>query len=296
MKKNLFNRYDIILEIVAGYHVNRRFFLKFGASSLALGSTELLMAMPETDLDVYIKDQLELDHEQCKTFAQNAMHKKPVIASLDESILLTNLTLKLKQTQRYVGYAKFNLLCFDEFLYISKNNPKIGELSKAELEYIEKIFYTQASDYGFYGKKVTFKLSDKISNTEIYKVPYTGHYLYKDEPLKLYERLKKEIGPSIVLTSGVRSVVKQLDLFLYKVKSLNGNYSLASNSLAPAGYSFHGVSDFDVGKVGYGYKNFTSDFAGTAEYKDLQKLGYINIRYPENNPFGVRFEPWHIKV
>jgi LAS superfamily LD-carboxypeptidase LdcB len=25
-------------------------------------------------------------------------------------------------------------------------------------------------------------------------------------------------------------------------------------------------------------------------------LGYIKIRYPKGNPFGVRFEPWHIKV
>ena len=276
--------------------MNRRFFLKFGTSALTLGSTELLLAMPEPYLDTEIKDHLELNHKQCKEFSQQALNKEPVIANEKELQLLHAISIKLKKTQQYVGYGHFNLLSFDELLFISRNNPKIGAFSEDELAYIEKVFYTQAADYGFYGKKVTYKLSDKISKNETYKVPYTGHYLYKDEPLALYERLKREVGPSIILTSGVRSVVKQLDLFLYKASLLKGNYSLAAHSLAPPGYSFHGVSDFDVGKVGYGYKNFTSAFARTSEYHDLQKLGYINIRYPKNNSFGVRFEPWHIKV
>ncbi len=209
---------------------------------------------------------------------------------------MTSVSLKLKQTQKLVGYGNFNLLSFDEFLKIAKSHTHIGDITKEELQYIEKIFYTEASAYGFYGKKVTYQLSDKISGNETVKIPHTGHYLYKGEPYDLYKRLKNEVGPSIILTSGVRSVLKQLDLFLYKANSLKGNYSLASHSLAPPGYSFHGISDFDVGKVGLGYKNFTSVFANTPEYRSLQKLGYISIRYPKNNPFGVRFEPWHIKV
>ena len=276
--------------------MNRRFFLKFGTSSLAIGSKELLFAMPEPYLDTNIKDHLELNHKQCKEFAADALHKKAIIASANERKLLHTISLKLKKTQKYVGYGHFNLLNFDALLYIARNTPKIGAFSKQELEYIENVFYTQAADYGFYGEKVTYKLSDTIAKKETIKVPYTGHYLYQGEPLALYERLKHEVGPSVVLTSGVRSVVKQLDLFLYKASKLEGNYSLAAHSLAPPGYSFHGISDFDVGKVGYGYKNFTSAFAHTKEYKNLQKLGYINIRYPKNNPFGVRFEPWHIKV
>lgn len=276
--------------------MNRRFFLKFGASSLALGSTQTLMSMTDPNLDVYIKDHLDLNHNKNRKFIQYNQLKEPVVASLDEKILLNKLSLKLKKTQRYVGYGNFNLLCFDDFLKIAKNTPKIGALTKEELDYIDKIFYTKASDYGFYGEKVINSLTHKIDKRATYKVPHTGHYLYKGEPLKLYGRLKTEIGPSVILTSGIRSVVKQLDLFLYKTCSLKGNYSLASHSLAPAGYSFHGIGDFDVGKIGYGYKNFTSAFALTKEYKNLQKLGYISIRYPQNNPFGVRFEPWHIKV
>ncbi len=276
--------------------MNRRDFFKLSTSSVLVGSAPMLMAMPETNLDLYIQDQLSLDRNQCEGFAKEFLHKNPIIAARNEKLLLQSISLKLKQTQKLVGYGNFNLLSFDELLQISKNHPKIGAFSKEELDYIEKIFYTEASDYGFYGKKVTYSLSDTIKKNTTQKIPRTGHYLYKGEPQELYERLRREVGPSIVLTSGVRSVVKQLDLFIYKAHKTKGDFSEAAHSLAPPGYSFHGISDFDVGKVGLGYKNFTSSFAQTQEYKSLQKLGYISIRYPQDNPFGVRFEPWHIKV
>lgn len=256
----------------------------------------MLYAKNEPNLDTYIQDQLVLDHKQCRDFSDDVLHKNPVIAHKDERRLLCGISLKLKQTQKLIGYGNFNLLGFDELLKIARTYPKIGAFSKEELDYIEKIFYIEATKYGFYGKKVTHELSDNIKKKETLKIAYSGHYLYQGEPNELYKRLQKEIGPSIVLTSGVRSVVKQLDLFLYKTQKLEGNYSVAAHSLAPPGYSFHGIGDFDVGKVGLGYKNFTSAFAHTAEYQSLQKLGYISIRYPQDNPFGVRFEPWHIKV
>ncbi len=50
------------------------------------------------------------------------------------------------------------------------------------------------------------------------------------------------------LTSGVRGVAKQFILFLAKAEANGGNLSLASRSLAPPGYSYHGVGDFDVGE------------------------------------------------
>ncbi|PHR56152.1 MAG: peptidase M15 [Arcobacter sp.] len=291
--------------------MNRRDFFKISTSSIVLTSTQSLFAMPENNYDEHIRDslsfnyeeisqyiqsQFSLTHNQCQMFSKEILNKKPIIARHQDKELLQAVSMKLKKTQRLVGYGNFNLLNFDDLLALAKNHSKIGRFNKAELDYIESIFYTQATEYGFYGKKVTYKLSDTITKSETVKIPRTGHYLYRGEPVDVYERLKKEIGPSIVLTSGVRSVVKQLDLFLYKANKLNGNYSKAAHSLAPPGYSFHGISDFDVGKVGFGYKNFTSSFAKTKEYADLQKLGYISIRYPKNNPFGVRFEPWHIKV
>lgn len=276
--------------------MNRRDFFALGSSSLILGSASNLMALPDGNLDTFIQDQIFINRKQCEDFSEQILHKKPVIVSSSERVLLQAISIKLKLVQKRVGYGNFNLLSFDELLQVARDHSQIGAFSKEELDYIEKVFYTQASEYGFYGKKVTHKLSDRIIKSETVKVPRTGHYLYKGEPYDLYERLRREIGPSIILTSGVRSVVKQLDLFMYKASKLEGNLSKASHSLAPPGYSFHGVSDFDVGKVGFGYKNFTESFSRTKEYHSLQKLGYIAIRYPQDNPFGVRFEPWHIKV
>ena len=45
-----------------------------------------------------------------------------------------------------------------------------------------------------------------------------------------------------------------------------------------------------------GADNFTLRFTTTRVYRKLKDLGYINIRYVEDNMLGVRFEPWHIKV
>ena len=59
---------------------------------------------------------------------------------------------------------------------------------------------------------------------------------------------------------------------------------------------FHGIGDFDVGRIGWGAKNFTDQFAQTREFKTMEDLGYVQIRYTTDNRLGVRYEPWHIKV
>ena len=131
---------------------------------------------------------------------------------------------------------------------------------------------------------------------ETVKIPLTGHYLFKGESLESYHRLVKDVGPSIILTSGIRSIPKQMDLFFSKIKSCNGNISLASKSIAPPACSYHSIGDFDVGKKGWGYLNFTEKFAHTEEFWKLQKLDYVSTRYTVNNKDGVRFEPWHIEI
>jgi LAS superfamily LD-carboxypeptidase LdcB len=45
-----------------------------------------------------------------------------------------------------------------------------------------------------------------------------------------------------------------------------------------------------------GHKNFTEAFAKTDEFKRLIDLGHVTIRYPRGNPYGVRYEPWHVGV
>jgi len=100
----------------------------------------------------------------------------------------------------------------------------------------------------------------------------------------------------VLLTSGIRSVMKQVSLFLAKEESVDGNLSLASYSLAPPGHSYQAIGDLDIGKKGFGSRNFSAEFTETDQFKRLIDPGYLDIRYTQQNPFGVRYEPWHIKI
>lgn len=213
-----------------------------------------------------------------------------------EQPLLTSVLLRMERVQRITGHGNYNLLSFDEMIKVARNYSSVGRFEPSELEFMEKVFFTNASEYGFLGDKVTSELTEKINKADTFKVPYSGHYLFKNESLAYYEKLKGDVGSSIILTSGIRSNVKQMHLFLAKCSKSSFNLSKASRSLAPPGHSYHGIGDFDVGKVGYGAANFTDDFAKTDEFKRMLDLGYVQIRYTEDNRLGVRFEPWHIKV
>ena len=214
----------------------------------------------------------------------------------EQKVVFDSLIKRLDMVERTIGYAKFNLLSFDDTLKIAKSFPRIGAFTPAEIAYVEEIFYTDPVIYGFYGKRTIQNLIDTISEKDVIKIDGTGHYVYRETSQELLLRLMKDIGPTLILTSGVRSVVKQLSLHLEKIKSENGNITMASRSLVPPGFSYHSVGDFDVGKKGWGYQNFTANFARTEEFWNLQKLSYVSTRYTVGNGDGVRFEPWHVKI
>lgn len=219
-----------------------------------------------------------------------------VYVSADRALLLVPTVQRLARVQAYVGHANFNLLSFDEMLYFARNYPDIGAFTPAELAFIEEIFHTDARQYGFFGDKVTPDLHHRILQKDVIKIANSGHFLNRGESLHHFEQIRKDVGHDLQLTSGIRNNVKQTHLFLAKALQANGNLSRASRSLAPPGYSYHNAGDFDVGKSGLGEQNFTSDFSNTEEYQRLIRLGYVDIRYTDDNQFGVRFEPWHIKL
>lgn len=214
----------------------------------------------------------------------------------DQKAVFESVIKKLDMVERTVGYAKFNLISFDETLKIAKNYPKISAFTPAEIAYIEEVFYTDPAIYGFYGKRTIENLSDAINEKEVIKIDGTGHYVYRGHSQELLVRIMKDVGKTIILTSGIRSSMKQLSLHLDKIKSENGNITVASRSLVPPAYSYHSVGDFDVGKKGWGHQNFTANFARTEEFWNLQKLSYVSMRYTIGNGDGVRFEPWHVKI
>lgn len=240
--------------------------------------------------DEAIRDQLEQ--------AIKPVPVKPTDVQLDagQMSLLTKSVAHLEKVRKLVGHGNFALLGFEKMQRYARNYSVVGEFSRAELDFFEWIFETDARQYGFMGEKVISGLNENIREQATIKVPYTGNYLYRDESLHLYRRLKKDVGEELVLTSGIRGVVKQLYLFLAKAVETEGDLALASRSLAPPGYSFHGIGDFDVGKRNLGYANFTAEFADTDVFQRLVQLGYVNIRYTDGNNLGVRYEPWHIKV
>ena len=213
----------------------------------------------------------------------------------DWPVLLSTVN-RFSRIQAIVGFGNFCILGFDDSLRVARDYAKVGAFTQQELGFIEKVFHTNARIYGFLGDKIFHHISDTIAASKIDKIPGTGNYLFKGHPQQLYREISHDIGDRLVLTAGIRGMAKQFYLFLRKVKKTNGNLSLASQVIAPPGYSYHGVSDFDVGQVGFGAANFTTRFSHTTVYKKMVQLGYVVFRYPQNNLLGVQFEPWHIQV
>jgi len=223
-------------------------------------------------------------------------HPSDVFVPPEKLGLLDRIVRHLERVEAMAGYGNFQILSFDEALELGRDYGSVGRFEREELDFFEEIFYADAVRYGFLGEKLLMRITDPIPAERVVKVGGSGNYLYKGLPLETFERLRRDVGDRITLTSGVRGVMKQFLLFLRKARDHGGNLSLASRSLAPPGYSFHGISDFDVGQVGLGEDNFTERFATTEVFRKLRDLDYCDLRYPRDNLVGVRFEPWRIRV
>jgi hypothetical protein len=280
--------------------MKRRDFLKALAAGLITGGIAPVRAMagiticatgsPLPTIDGHIKDYLK------KMQAFDKPHHQDVYLDPNDILLLKSSANRFKRLQGTVGYGNFNLLSFDDAIKIARNYSRVGAFAKEELGFLEKIFYEDSANYGFFGDKPVKNLTERVRRRKVVKIPKTGHYLYKGPPVETYMKIRNDIGEQVILTSGVRSVIKQFRLFLNKAHRSGGNLSLASRQLAPPGYSYHGISDFDVGQVGFGAANFSERFTTTFVYRRLKELGFLKLRYPRGNILGVRFEPWHIRV
>lgn len=226
----------------------------------------------------------------------NKHYSEDIMVSESEYPVFKSTVKRLGRLQSVVGHGNFQLINFDESLRYAQNYSDIGPFTKEETQFIEKIFYAEAVQYGFKGDKTMLKLTDGVDSRKAVRDPDSGNFILKGESLETYGKIKKQVKENVILTSGIRGIMKQLFLFLNKAYKNDGNLSLASRSLAPPGYSYHGNGDFDVGQVDLGSDNFTERFADTEVYHILSELGYLKLRYRTGNTLGVRFEPWHIKV
>lgn len=263
--------------------------MAYGIETNGADNAAPIQARGEQD-DCGVKDQLPRSRRPDLHYCNDVFIDEADIPALH------SLHQRLERLQRTVGHGNFALLGIDEMRTYGRNYPFVGRFTPGEEALIEKLFYADASLYGFFGEKPLSKLSARIERRALSRQSGSSQFLFKGEAIRAYDRIKRALGDEVVLTSGVRGVVKQLHLFLSKVVDHGGNLSLASRSLAPPGYSYHGIGDFDVGQSGWGAFNFTTRFAESDVFKRLQDLGYITMRYPADNLLGVRYEPWHIKV
>ena len=223
-------------------------------------------------------------------------NEEDIYLSHAEFKTLTSLNRRLKRVKSFVGFANFNLISLEKALYFGRNYSKIGRFTTDELVMLDRLFNENPNKYGFYGAKTCSDINNIILKKDVVKIPYTGHYLFKGKAQEDYRNIINDVGNTLILTSGVRNIVKQLSLYTNKIYNCGGNMTKATRSIAPPAYSYHTISDFDVGVIGWGYKNFTSAFAQTDEFVRMTKLEYIGMRYTKGNKDGVRFEPWHVEV
>ena len=279
--------------------MNRRDFLK--ALTWCTAAWGLVPEAAARNLNIHNAGHLESHDDHIRDYLQkmkyfNKPHKNDILIDGKMYSTFKSVVKRIRRLQQIAGHGNFQILSFDKGLKIARKYSEVGEFTKDETEFIEMIFHTDALSYGFWGQKPLNRLTGRINKKDVYKVPYTGNYLYKGMPLETYDKIHKLVGNEVILTSGIRGVMKQFLLFFNKAYKYRGNLSIASRSIAPPGYSFHGNGDFDVGKVGLGAANFTDRFAATDVYERLSDLGYLRLRYPQNNMVGVRFEPWHIQM
>lgn len=253
------------------------------------------IADSETPEPLHVGDELIKDY-LTKIRNPDRYHPQDIVLSNNEEKLLGEVVSRLKRLSATIGYGNFAVVTFDEARLYARNYASIGDFSRAELDFLEMIYSRDASDYGFYGEKQITQLTQSIKTREIYKVPHSGNYLYRGESLRKFEAITQDLGQEVVLTSGIRGVVKQFYLFLRKADRHGGNLSLASRSLAPPGYSYHATGDFDIGQRGLGEFNFTEQFTSTHVFRRLADQGVIRYRYDRDNMLGVRYEPWHVKL
>ena len=227
----------------------------------------------------------------------DAPHPGDIYLTALQLPLFASVRAKLEALQKHVGHLNFQVLSLDDGrLQARRMAGGHGGFTPEELSFMEELFYADAGSYGFMDQKPFNSFTYAIPPREVTRVADMGNYIYRGAAEARWGEIHKLLGDEVVLTSGVRGVLKQFLLFLNKAERNNGNLSLASRSLAPPGYSFHGVGDFDVGQRGLAEKNFTATFMETPVFAALNELGYISLRYPKDNLLGVRFEPWHIKV
>jgi hypothetical protein len=186
----------------------------------------------------------------------------------------------------------------------------IGSLNHLERNFAERIFSINPAELGFKGPFYSTEEPGNLVRIESVQageretgINYCPDHSYKDY-LLMTAAMKKDTGRKLLIDSGYRSPGRQAYLFFYYLVTSSG-YSLKENArwIAMPGYSEHGhpvknAIDFtsEEGINGFSAGQSAADFTALPEYEWLLENGYkynFFLSYPEDNRFGVAFEPWH---
>lgn len=93
------------------------------------------------------------------------------------------------------------MLSFDEMLRHSKYYKSVGVFKAEEIEFLEETFSDNVMRFGFYGERVTDEITTIVAGNERIKLRRTGHCLFKGDSLNLYNKVRRDLGDNVVLTS-----------------------------------------------------------------------------------------------
>lgn len=191
--------------------------------------------------------------EQASLTAEALLADSAVIQPVDMIELPSHMSTPAPNVSQLLKLFRSKVIPVPEEIV---GNGDEGELStyfvkmeNFESSHLEHVFSDEVSRYGFFGEKVITKLTTVFPTKNRIKVSSTGHFLFRGEAENLYERVKKDLDENVVLTSGIRSIVKQTHLFLAKTIYSKGNLSKASRSLAPPVIVFMGLATLMLVKL-----------------------------------------------
>lgn len=229
----------------------------------------------------------------------------------------------MKKLPRWLYYT---LPCCLIFLGIILNSYAAIQLSKQKQPSLSSIVEPNIfSSSEIQQPLPTLPISSETSSIEAsQEEPFLGHFPYlernSDDMMivasyaqgenQRFERLVSEAalallkliyaardeGVWIVPVSGFRSVAKQEELFRAQIQRL-GSAEAAAKISAPPGYSEHHTGyTVDLADGNFPKLDVTEDFTGTEAFiwlaRHAQEFGF-EMSFPENNPQGVSYEPWH---
>lgn len=202
--------------------------------------------------------------------------------------------------------------------YRKKNLPEkmtfkilYGLITREERKFLKKIMRINPKIYGFKGPYYGITPVPQnliVVKNQIYKrggrrkiippqlVPRKVYSAY----LKLNKALENYTSKKLLIESAYRSPAYQLVIFLFYLRFHKWDLKKVIKRVALPGYSEHGYPprqalDFMTTK-GIPTDENPLEFIKTPEYKWLLKNAKkfrFHLSYPQNNPWGVVFEPWH---